>query len=196
MPVIIDTKILDSRVIVWDLKETDLSIATFLNCFDDMQDDKFRKSHLRMTYGWQYVLKKSLGNHYDGIFKDEHGKPFLNQQHFHIAVTHTKQFIACAIHTGKPVGVDIEPFSDKIGRVRHKFMNEVELLHCQSSFDQTMVWCAKEAAYKLNGKKGVSFKQQIYIDKDAGNIYLEGKIMANFESITVEDMMLVVAVGL
>ena len=99
---------------------------------------------------------------------DEHGKPYLaNFPHF-ISLSHSFDYAAVMISKNKPVGIDIELIKDKIERIAHKFMNQEELLNMNSEHlteHLYISWCAKEAIYKLQGKKNVSFLNNIRLNQ-------------------------------
>jgi phosphopantetheine--protein transferase-like protein len=68
------------------------------------------------------------------------------------------------VSKNKSVGIDIELIKDKIERIATKFMSAEELLFIQEKqrIEHLYVcWCAKEAVYKLHGKKNVSFVENI-----------------------------------
>jgi phosphopantetheine--protein transferase-like protein len=64
-----------------------------------------------------------------------------------------------------PVGIDIEQISKKVERIAPRFLNPDELasaLHDQQKVKALYAcWCAKEAVYKCNGQKEVSFADNI-----------------------------------
>ncbi|SKB76443.1 4'-phosphopantetheinyl transferase family protein [Daejeonella lutea] len=96
---------------------------------------------------------------------DSSGKPYLTNFPHHISLSHSYDYAAVMISKHKAVGIDIELIKDKIERIAHKFMNREEL----SFIDQDRIehlyvcWCAKEAIYKLHGKKNISFLDHIRI---------------------------------
>lgn len=95
---------------------------------------------------------------------DEHGKPYLANFPYYISLSHSFDYAAVMISRDKPVGIDIELIKDKIERIAHKFMNDEELSYMDKNHmtDHLYVsWCAKEAIYKLQGKKNVSFLHNI-----------------------------------
>lgn len=95
---------------------------------------------------------------------DEHGKPYLANFPYYISLSHSFDYAAVMISRDKPVGIDIELIKDKIERIAHKFMNDEELSYMDKDHmtDHLYVsWCAKEAIYKLQGKKNVSFLHNI-----------------------------------
>jgi 4'-phosphopantetheinyl transferase len=116
------------------------------------------------------VLLRSMLNtsSYIDCKVDEHGKPYLvNFPHF-ISLSHSFDYAAVMISKTKPVGIDIEQINDKIGRIAKKFMNAEELSFMDPSHHTEhlyIAWCAKEAVYKLQGKKNVSFLNNIRLRK-------------------------------
>jgi 4'-phosphopantetheinyl transferase len=91
---------------------------------------------------------------------DESGKPYLtNFPHF-ISLSHSYDYAAVMVSKNKAVGIDIELIKDKIDRIANKFMTDKELQFIDENqrIEHLYVcWCAKEAIYKLHGKKNVSF---------------------------------------
>lgn len=108
---------------------------------------------------------------------DEHGKPYLLNSNFNISFSHSFDYAAVIISSEVQVGVDIELIKHKIKSIKHKFLSDLELAQPQIG-DNTnglyVAWCAKEAIYKWNGKKGLEFKQHIHIKpfklKDEGSL--------------------------
>ena len=96
---------------------------------------------------------------------DSSGKPYLtNFPHF-ISLSHSFDYAAVMISKNRAVGIDIELIKDKIERIAHKFMSKDELdFILQDRIEHLYAcWCAKEAIYKLHGKKNVSFLDHIRI---------------------------------
>ena len=116
------------------------------------------------------VLLRSMLNtsSYIDCKVDEHGKPYLvNFPHF-ISLSHSFDYAAVMISKTRPVGIDIEQINDKIGRIAKKFMNAEELSFMDPAHHTEhlyIAWCAKEAVYKLQGKKNVSFLNNIRLRK-------------------------------
>jgi 4'-phosphopantetheinyl transferase len=114
------------------------------------------------------LLRKMLNtSSYIDCQVDEHGKPYLTNFPHYISLSHSFDYAAVMISRTKPVGIDIELIKDKIERIAHKFMNEDELSF-MDTLHQTehmyISWCAKEAIYKLQGKKNVSFLNNIRLN--------------------------------
>jgi phosphopantetheinyl transferase len=93
-------------------------------------------------------------------------KPFLEDEAFHFSISHCGDFAAAIVSRRNRVGVDIELASDKVERIRHKFIsaNEKAMLdrkevHLPSV--PTLVWSAKEAVFKWYGHGGIDFRGHI-----------------------------------
>jgi phosphopantetheinyl transferase len=98
---------------------------------------------------------------------DSSGKPYLSNFPHHISLSHSYDYAAVMVSKNKVVGIDIEFIKNKIERIAHKFLGKAELNFIQENdrIDQLYVtWCAKEAIYKLHGKKNISFLEHIKLE--------------------------------
>jgi 4'-phosphopantetheinyl transferase len=110
------------------------------------------------------VLQDS-GLQYQGIYKDEHGKPFLTNNPQQISISHSQKFVACILNFRSPVGIDLERIKTKVLNVQAKFLSASEIETAEEDLEKlTIFWCGKEALYKLQGKKGVIFSRDINLD--------------------------------
>ena len=58
----------------------------------------------------------------------------------------------------------MEKLDEKLRRTAKKYLSDTEFIHADSDLAALGIyWCAKEALYKLYGKKKISFKNSIYI---------------------------------
>jgi len=95
---------------------------------------------------------------------DSSGKPYLSNFPHYISLSHSYDYAAVMVSKNKAVGIDIELIKDKIERIASKFMSAEELgfIEEKQRIEHLYVcWCAKEAVYKLHGKKNVSFIENI-----------------------------------
>ena len=100
------------------------------------------------------------------------GKPYLPQFPQHqISISHTSKWVVVAVNTqGGPIGVDVELISPKALNIAPRFcshyelrlIREVEPSRLQATY-ATIFWTCKEAMYKLVGRKGLSFSENIRI---------------------------------
>ncbi len=92
------------------------------------------------------------------LTKDDFGKPYLNNKHYGVSFSHSRDMVACLLDTsGHAVGVDIELSRENIIRISRKFLNKddrtpfTDLRHCH------LVWGAKEVLYKIYARKELDF---------------------------------------
>lgn len=119
-------------------------------------------SHLLLCH----MLKEHFGIDSPEFYISEKGKPHLSGDKVHFSISHSGDFIACAVDT-TPVGIDIETPRDITGRVLRHCCNEEELRYITqdpislpdlipaqseqaSSF--LSIWTAKEAYLKYTGE--------------------------------------------
>ena len=83
------------------------------------------------------------------------GQPLLRG--WHVGVTHTKGYAALIMSRNCDVACDIEYFSDRVERIRSKFMRKDEKA---DGLDSLLVhWCGKETVYKLFPSDSLGFQQ-------------------------------------
>jgi phosphopantetheinyl transferase len=101
---------------------------------------------------------------YPGFYKDEYGKSHPMEDIGHVSISHTRGLVAAIYHQKLSVGIDIERIQEKIVKIGSKFLSLEELELVGNDPEKlTMAWAAKEAAYKIFGKKGISLKSNIRI---------------------------------
>lgn len=137
---------------------------------------------------------------------DEFGKPYLNNGVRHISVAHSGKFSALIASPTKNVGIDIELMHPKIFKVSHKFLNDRELsqVFSKNAMESLyLIWSAKEALYKLYGKRDLLFREHIrifpFVFEGKGCIFGEISSMGSRKSYTIhyetiEDYLLVYTV--
>lgn len=123
---------------------------------------------------------------------DSNGKPYLNNFPHFISLSHSYDYAAVMVSKNKAVGIDIELIKDKIDRIANKFMRmeELDFINEDHRIEHLYVcWCAKEAIYKLHGKKNVSFLDNIKLSpfsyNEAGAFHAKLEIGSNPEEFNV-----------
>lgn len=116
-----------------------------------------------------------------GITYDGYGKPHLENGDGHISVAHSGKYATLIISKIKRVGVDIEAIQPKILKLTHKFLSKQEMEYkfpSRAIESLCVIWCAKEALYKLQGGKGLVFSEHIHINNFTftGNGQLTGYV--------------------
>ena len=101
------------------------------------------------------------------ITYDLDGKPSLNSE-FNISISHSHEIAAIVISDNSKIGLDVQLKESKIFNIQNKFLNKYEKSNIgdDPTVDiLTMVWTSKESIYKAIGLKGISFSENIKIDK-------------------------------
>ena len=99
----------------------------------------------------------------------------------------------------KPCGIDVERYDRNFERVKSRYMTAEEQSLSVDDHWAAVVWCAKEAMYKLYGRKGVDLINDLSVtsyDAYEGCIYgsMRGLRGAKVELSTFdEDMIVAVA---
>ena len=135
------------------------------------QNDSRRREHL----AWRRVVRSELGR---GVVIDynEVGAPVVDTPNTHISVAHGGESVAVAI-ANEPVGVDIESLDRNYERVKSRFMSPAEEALSSMEAWPAVVWTAKEAIYKLYGKREVDLTKDIRITAfDAERMTLEAEV--------------------
>lgn len=171
MPVIIEKTYKNQLFIaVWEITESHnelqamlpseiLTDAELASIHHPQKQTEFFCSRLTIKY-----LANQLGITYLGIKKDEYGKPYLVGSDWQFSLTHTANYIAVAMHPNKPLGIDMEKPNETLRRIAHKFLSETERDAAGNDLDKLCIyWSAKEALYKLYGKRKVIFIDNLMV---------------------------------
>lgn len=111
---------------------------------------------------------------FDCLNKDEHGKPYFSGTPWEFSITHTQDFLAAVFHPDQPVGIDLERPQPKIQKVLPRICTAEEVDWAGNDpIKQCFLWSAKEAMYKLYGKRSVDFRAHLHVlSRESGEIRL------------------------
>jgi 4'-phosphopantetheinyl transferase len=182
MPIVFNKNIDDDTVLaVWKIEETEEQLMSGLQLKQHELDIIASLNNGKRLLHWlstRLLLRKMLNtSEYIDCQMDEHGKPYLPNLGYHISLSHSYDYAAVIIGKTRKVGVDIELIKHKIKTIKHKFLSDLELAQKQIGDNVNglyVCWCAKEAIFKWNGRKGLEFKQHIHVKqfklKDEGEL--------------------------
>ena len=171
----------DTEFALWKIEEEAEDLYKQLQLNDQekavVETLKHGKRHLHWL-GTRVLLRTMLNtDEYIDCQVDEHGKPYLVNMPYHISLSHSFDYAAVMLSKSKPVGIDIELISPMVERIAHKFLRKQELAYVDPEHKVESLyvcWCAKEAVYKCNGRKVISFLDHILLEPftgyDAGTI--------------------------
>ena len=110
---------------------------------------------------WRAVVRRELGDDV-GIAYDALGAPVLTNRAVHISVAHCAGRIAvCA--SPERCAVDIEPQARDFSRAASRYLTPEEEALSDEALLPGIVWCAKEALYKLAGRRELDFRRDLHI---------------------------------
>lgn len=154
-----------TKIKIWKVTLGELS-HNELNNEDKKLLKKKRSGLLREQFlATRKVL--SLENPDHEITYDINGKPLINSK-YNISISHSHEIAAVAISYNSIIGLDVQLNVNKILNIQHKFLNPQEKLNIGENPSLkilTMIWTSKESIYKAIGLKGISFSENIKIDK-------------------------------
>lgn len=142
------------------------------------QERYFQFSHIRRKrefmatrmlrqriFGFQHI-------HYDPV-----GAPYIDGEGY-ISISHSPGLVGIALNPHYKLGLDLELPRFNILEIAPKFIGEGEGIHfdVKNAAEMTRVWSAKEALYKLAGRKKIIFKEELLLSKDVSGNWL-GKIV-------------------
>lgn len=154
----------------WKIEETPAALMTCTQLPASDLAEWHTIRHPRKSLEWLAsraalaVILNEVGLPVSGIHKDDKGKPHLNNDAYHISLANSYPYGIAMVHNHAFVGIDIELPSEKLLRTQHKFLNQAEIEAAGNRLPHLCAyWCAKEALYKLYGRKLLSFKDQIRV---------------------------------
>ncbi|MEL6559185.1 MAG: 4'-phosphopantetheinyl transferase superfamily protein [Bacteroidota bacterium] len=154
---------------IWEIAE---EIETLLSdeAFNNHENIDVATLHPKkqLEYATSRILISKLcdeiGYPYNGLMKDEFGKPHLPDCNYQLSISHSFPFAIAILNKNGSAGIDIEYPNAKLKRISSKFLNEQELKYNESLTDLCKVWCVKETLYKIYGRKKVDYKKHLHVD--------------------------------
>lgn len=174
---------------IWEITETTDELLSSLNHTGFAQNITSEK---RLTeQAAVRVLLKILAKEEKIIEYTEEGKPYLSDRSYNISISHTKGYAAVILSAEARVGIDIEYISDKVKRVRSRFISKDEYIDENNDLIHLLLhWSAKETMYKAIGCTGVDFIQHLKIDKfeisESGHFSAHEKFTVNRLSFNIQ----------
>lgn len=173
-----------TRFAIWKVEETaeDLTLRLQLNDREKALLARLNKGKRTLHWLATRVLLRTMldTTGYIDCPSDANGKPYLANFPDRISLTHSYEYAAVMLSKKGEVGIDLELVKPKITRIANKFLQDEELAFIGGPDPVRQLyacWCAKEAVYKLQGNKGVSFREHMrvlpFTYQDQGTLWLE-----------------------
>lgn len=171
---------------IWKVTESEEELLSLieLNIEENQEFFTIRHPNKRLEYlAGKIVVREVLrirNRVFQGMFKDDCGKPHLFNSSDSISLSHSFPLAGAILHVGKYAGIDIEKPKSKLYKVAQRFLSEEEKLASGMDEKQLCIyWCAKEALYKIYGRKQVVFSKDLFVNPFL--ISEEGLIQGNIK---------------
>jgi 4'-phosphopantetheinyl transferase len=180
----------ESAWALWNIKEDEETLAAQIP-FETVPES-VRHPSKRLEFLAARVLIKTLlkewNTDYNGLRKDEEGKPFFIGHNFQVSLSHSYPYVAAMIHRHQSIGIDLEQPKEKLLHIAPRVLNPAELKNAESDIIKHCVyWCAKEALIKVYGKRHLVLAKNLAIEpfslQKQGN--LVGSIIADNTTVTI-----------
>lgn len=150
---------------VWHITESESELEIASGC---TAPARLTNPSRRLEYLAVRSLAVSMGINPAHIHYHPTGKPFLKGDTRAISLSHTKQYAAIVVGTNPLIGIDIEQCSERVERVRRKFMHPLEEAALEATSLDTLTgllvhWCAKEAVFKAAPEVDIDFAKEIRV---------------------------------
>jgi phosphopantetheinyl transferase len=161
----------NTRLAIWKIEEGEEFFLASVPLQRDITHPHKRLQHL----AGRYLLKYLYADFPIELIRiADTKKPYLEGEAYHFSISHCGDYAAVIVSSVNRVGVDIEIASDKVARIRHKFVSEGEwkllfndlpdaFKHQTSNVQLTLIWSCKEACFKWFGWGQVDFKKHIQV---------------------------------
>ncbi len=178
MPIYYQQNINDTtKMAVWKIEENDHFFIEKVPYHLPVSHPHKRLQHLAGRYLLPYLFTDFPVSE---IEIADTRKPFLPNEQFHFSISHSGNFAAAIVSRTHRVGIDAEMVTDRVDRIKHKFLCDDELasikhLTGKKLFEQlTVLWGAKEAMFKWWGRGDIDFSEvmqtQYFELEDSGTI--------------------------
>jgi len=184
MPIYQTNNISDNlKIAIWKITETEDELTNELVLVGFELNSIYKTKNKQRLKQW-LATRLLLNDFFKDVkvIYDSLGKPSLDNG-WNISISHSNDFVAINLNKDDDCGIDIEKITPKIERIKHKFLNNIDLENVISLEHLIIYWGAKEALYKYYGKKEVLFIENLFINNfNKSNNKFNGKIkMADFQ---------------
>lgn len=153
---------------IWKIEEGSEELFSKLECGNEyLQElDRIRTEHRRQEWLASRTLLQEMLGRFSRIAYHPNGAPYLPDEKLHISISHTKGYAALLLQEQPAAGIDIEYRSDRVLKIRSRFMNPEEEAAIDKACETEHLlihWCAKETLFKMIGQTDVDFCKHLHV---------------------------------
>lgn len=173
MPLIRQEEVSEGLLLgVWYIDETLNELLSFLylnkaefEMLENFNSELRKKQWLSYRALIRTILKEDL---IYKLYYSSSGKPILTQPSKDISVTHSGHYTAILISDPNKykLGIDLEYISEKILRIRNRFLNPIECIRASINpvpHTYVQLWSSKESVYKCLDQANISIRHNIFV---------------------------------
>lgn len=186
MPLILSKVIENEQAIlgVWEVEETIERLVLIANLSESERHPFTNIKNENRAKQWlvsRIVLNEISGESNLSIIYEDNGRPHIDDGIHHVSISHTNRFVSVILSRDYKVGIDIETIHPRILKVWPKFISKDENTFLENSTALTeslvLIWSAKEALFKMDGRGSMDFRRNISIKPF--NIQKDGRIFGS-----------------
>ena len=175
MPLILQNTVLKSQIQygVWQIDEDEQFFIDQLQLPSDQLAElqKVQPKRRIESLASRYVLHHlTESTHPWPLAKTIHQKPYFTEHtEWYCSLSHSHGVVAAAFGRHE-CGIDLQRFTTKMSLLAPKFVNELEKDWIDTQYqDESLtmfhyIWSAKEAMYKVYGRKQLDFRMHLVVD--------------------------------
>lgn len=155
---------------IWKMEETTEEMWSLLQhqAWYQLEFSRLKAEQRQKEWLATRLLLKEMLGHEAIIHHHPNGAPFLSEtEQKQISISHTKDFVAIMLTDVTHIaGIDIEYRSERVRKVRSRFLNAEEERFIDPAHDTEhlfICWCAKETLYKIINRQEVDFCRHLHI---------------------------------
>lgn len=160
---------------VWKIEESEEELLALLDHSDAYRPQLARWQSSGRRREWlacRVLLKTLAGRELTVAYRDS-GAPYLpDNAPWEVSFSHTRGYAAVLLQTRPAAGIDIEYRSERVYKIRHRFLSAEEEYPrpegarqpSRQETDYLLIgWCAKETLFKMVDEKEVDFIRHLHL---------------------------------
>lgn len=142
---------------IWKIEEDEEQLKQYIGGDSFPVLAQFQNEKRRLEWLASRCCLKMLGYN-DPIIYARNKRPMLSSGRVELSISHSFPLVTVLVSPSFHVGVDIESLDRNYERIADKFLTlgEYTWVDVKDTRQMAIVWCAKEALYKLPGMQGVN----------------------------------------